>query len=211
MYLHELEDHDIARKARRPRSAPFPGVSPEYWPTFDKYLKARGLNPALARENKWYPSISAGDSEPRIVIPATNTTFHGYWQARAMTDVEKRYQSPAVPRGDSLIVVWPVGLHPERVAVVEGPMDALAAADVENTVGIALMGNQPNDKILSHVTMISSSLPILVVGDSDAMREATQTVAALAMRGRNTKLVMLNGAKDIAELNLDQRRKVLIG
>src|SRR5207245_2951688 len=108
------------------------------------YLQDRYLDFDLAVYNHWYLSHSAGDDHTRIVIPATSMIEdHIYWQARAIyPHVKHKYQSPTASRLDALVVVYP----PEHedsgmIVVVEGPMDALAAADVGYT-GIALMGNE---------------------------------------------------------------------
>ena len=68
------------------------------WDSFHSYLQERGLSSSVAMVNGWYPSLEAGDSEKRIVMPATNSSGMAYWQARAIEkDVEPRYQSPPVP------------------------------------------------------------------------------------------------------------------
>lgn len=207
MYWHEVDEQSTRRRGERRVSAPYPPRAEELWPQFDQYLSDRGLDPALARVNNWYPSTSAGDAVPRIVIPCTNSAGAGYWQARAMQVTDKRYQSPSVTRGDSVVVVWPTG-DPRAVVVVEGPMDALAAAG-EGCLGVALMGNTPPARVLNFVSTLASSLPVLVVGDSDALREASHTAGALAIRGRKTQLVMLQGAKDLAELTPALRKNYL--
>jgi hypothetical protein len=208
MYQHELDERDWERKARRPQSAPFPKLYENRWWDFTNYLMERGLDPVLAKDNKWYPTLDV-DEVPRIVIPATNTTGHGFWQARATVEHPKRYQSPSVSRGDSVVLVWPYSA-PEKVVVVEGPMDALAAAEC-GVLGVSLMGNTPTPAVLNHVSILLPSLPVLVIGDSDAINEAARLVGALATRGRKVTIRLLPcGVKDIAELNVDERRKVIL-
>ena len=116
------------------------------------YLESRCLSFNLAVENGWYPSTVAGDIWGRIVIPATSKIpGNYYWQARAIQKgIEPRYQSPCASRGDAIVVVWPGQRVTRRQVgcVVEGPMDALAAAGV-GCVGIALMGVMPPEAALA--------------------------------------------------------------
>ena len=207
-YQHEDDERAEERKARRPISAPLPLCSSNRWWQFSQYLSGRGLDPDLAHDNFWYPSLCAGDDLPRIVIPATNMTGHCYWQARAMVDTEKRYQSPPVPRGDSIIIVWPK-YTATKMVVCEGPLDALAAAEC-GCLGVSLMGNAPNRGVLNHVVSICPSLPLLVVGDTDDLAAAAGIAVPLSMR-RPTKFVMLNtrDGKDLAALTFEQRKALV--
>lgn len=213
MYQHEYDEREVARRSMRPISAPYPTEDKYLWHRFEAYLRERGLNHALAKANRWYPSTTAGDNLPRIVIPCTNSMGVGFWQARAMVVTEKRYQSPPVARGDSVVVVWPeppcgAYVDPTAMVVVEGPMCALAAAG-EGCVGVAMMGSTPPPMVLNFISTLASNLPILVVGDSDALTEAARVAGGLAIRGRKTKAVMLYGAKDLAELPKEQRERYL--
>lgn len=197
-YKHERPS--VERSLPKRAHVPMPKQTPELWPKFDEYLLSRGLNPDVARTNRWYPSVHAGDTNPRIVIPATNSNGSVYWQARAMVSVDRRYQSPPVWRGDSIIVAWPVGDLglDDPVVVVEGPMDALAAASA-GYVGIALMGKAPGEAVLNHVAGYLHKRPVLVVADSDAVADASRIAAALAARGRRCRIMEIRPNKDLAE------------
>src|SRR5437899_1821018 len=94
-----------------------------------QYLYERNLDPFLAEENGWYPSRKAADHDLRIVIPAVvRIPKQVYWQARAIGSSHIRYQSPRGPREGALIYIAAEQTEPSnKVVVVEGPMDALAA------------------------------------------------------------------------------------
>lgn len=209
MYWHERDEHEPRRRPRAVSATP-PAVAPLEWDTFTRYLTSRGLSADLAVQNRWYPSTSAGDRATRIVIPATTTTGVGFWQARAVDPTEpKRYQSPPVPRGDAVVLVYPVAV-PIGVVVCEGPMCALAAAEC-GYLGVALMGNTPTLPVIEHVAGIAGPLPMVVVADTDALGPASVVAAQLAARGRRTRVVCPRGAKDLAELSLDERKAQLHG
>src|SRR3990167_5064168 len=97
-YAHE------AVRPRPPRALPerigyqLPVADASQLATMADYLVGRGLSYQLARENCWYPSTSAGDALPRVVVPAHGNLTTGFWQARAMAPVEPRWQSPHGPR-----------------------------------------------------------------------------------------------------------------
>lgn len=137
-YEHER----LEKKDKRPRvGAQAPKEAPELNARMESYLTLRGLDYKTARHNGWYASLNAGDEHPRIVMPATNSCGLNFWQARAIDrGVEPRYQSPSVPRGDSVIQVYPLCKNWLPVLVVaEGPMDVLAAASC-GIRGVALLG-----------------------------------------------------------------------
>ena len=153
-YQHERECQ--AEVPRRAFNQDLPACSSTWMPDMRKYLSERHLSMEVALANGWYPSVDAGDKQIRIVIPATATPPNVFWQARLIDGQAhlgvslpiKRYQSPHAPRGDAIIAVWPTtpgaaSLAPcGAVVLVEGPMCALAAAELGFT-GIALMGNSP--------------------------------------------------------------------
>lgn len=208
-YAHEHKTYE--RKFPKGTSAPLPRINVALWPDFEKYLVGRGLDSQVARTNRWYPSACAGDTLPRIVIPATNSAGLSYWQARAMVPTEKRYQSPPVQRGDSVVTVWPGELNMLRpIVVVEGPLDALAAASV-GFVGVALMGKEPPVSVLDFVATLRQKRAVLVVADADAPGAAAFTVAYLASKGRRCKLIQTSPHKDLAAMPLIQREKLLQG
>src|SRR5690242_14335090 len=84
------------------------------------YLAERDLDYDLAVSNGWYPTVSRG---PRIVIPCVNSLRFNYWQARAMLDHPIRYDSPAIPRKDSIVLLWPRKRKASgTIIITEGPM-----------------------------------------------------------------------------------------
>jgi hypothetical protein len=207
MYEHERVERR-QQKVLPPARAVMPPEAIEYRSVMTEYLTKRGLSAALARLNGWYPSDRAGDGEPRIVIPAVNRAGRVFWQARAMGDALKRYQSPAAPRLDSLILVWPHGT-PSAVVAVEGPMDALAAAEWD-ALGVALMGMAPPAEALSHLAVLLPDLPVIVLADADALPAAVRTFARLAEWGRIGRLVSPPAPyKDLAEVPREECATVL--
>ena len=216
-YEHEREEFGYVRPAKI-ISAPFPALDPNHQVSMDDYLEKRGLNYLLARANGWYPSTSAGDIEPRIVIPALSLIEgHNFWQARAMVyrgeDV-KRYQSPYGSRMDALIFVAPRSLHTiklggwHKAIIVEGPMDALAAAG-EGYLGIALMGNTPSEAVLEHLVRVVQHRPTIILADSDAVAEAALLAGKLAAAGAYTILKPCRGWKDLADVPKSMRAVLL--
>ena len=169
------------------------------------YLSERALCVRTALENKWYPSDEAGDTLPRIVIPATSgIPGNVYWQARAMVATEKRYQSPCAPRGDAIIVVWG---HPpchEEIVLVEGPMDALAAAEFGYT-SVALMGGTPPEAIALISRMHTLSHSFVVVPDRDDMALMLNAAVAMLDLGHRVRVVDPYPAKDLAALSRSER------
>ena len=119
IYRHEVEERR-ARVEFDPGDREMPEFAgPEFYEEQDEYLRGRGLSPKLARANGWYPSLEAGDSKLRIVIPASPSVMN-FWQARAIDPREKqRYQSPYGSRGAALIVVFPTKIEHLTVVIVD--------------------------------------------------------------------------------------------
>lgn len=206
-YRHEWQEKERPLKPLRP--VVMPKAAPDVWAEVSEYLKGRGLDPVLANLNGWYPTEDASWC-PRVVIPAsTRVNTWPYFQARTLRDSPTRYKSPAAPRGDALIVVHPEGA-PKGAVVVEGPMDALAAAG-EGFVGIALMGSRPPEAVLDHLEYLLKTFPpCTVLPDRDAFEEGAALTAKLWSRGVKCHLKQITGAKDLAELSPSQR-KILLG
>ncbi len=166
MYAHE-------RRPRRPAGSPTPPVWPppaeHAWPEVERYLRGRGLDPALARHAGWYPAEWAGAL--RVVIPALTAGPPRFWQARAITEAPgvRRYESPRAPRGEAVVAVFPPGASHGTV-LVEGPFDALAAAG-EGYVGIAWMGHRPTPEALDWARALARP-PVAIVADRDATVDA---------------------------------------
>ena len=213
-YAHEVEE----RKKRfnpdiRLYNKHMPAPSLELVPMMKKYLEERELSEDLARYNMWYPSREAGDSHPRIVIPASaSVPSNIFWQARTMDDDPKRYQSPRASRGDAVIVVWPHKTHLLwRAAVVEGPMCALAAS-AYGFLGVALMGQTPPDTALSLVYKLTAGLSISLICDLDsteAMVKIMGKMLSYTPRITAMSIIQTYPYKDLAEAPESFRRRIL--
>jgi len=205
-YLHERETEIRPKAPLKPVYVPLreDRLGPLMW----GYLNDRVLDPEIAEDNGWYAAYYKG--APRIIIPAsTLVNTWPYFQGRAMNDHPKRYESPSAPRGDALAVVYPKSI-PEGIVIVEGPMDALAATG-EGYVGVGLMGNTPGDAVLAHLESILKVFPIpcLVIPDRDALDKGAEVTAKLWTRGLKCVLKTIQGAKDLAELGPERRRRLL--
>lgn len=175
-YQHERRERAESPRDRGIVNLPMPPRADHKfaWTQVYAYLEGRGLSTHVAAENGWYPSEHANDRYLRLVIPATNSRRYNYWQARAVDpDVKIRYQSPRCPRTDSIIIVYPVpSKHKHKhgadtVIVAEGPMDALAAAEL-GFRAVALMGNQPSAAVLDFLVKEVPARAYRIVSDSDA-------------------------------------------
>lgn len=211
-YQHEARERRepaVGSTPGRPRLGVrlMPRLAPELRERQDAYLDRRGLDLWTARFNGWYPSRSAGDSADRIVIPASPPGL-GFWQARAMDPAEpKRYQSPRGPRENAVVVVYSLRAMVKRLVIVEGPMDALAAAAVGAT-GIALMGNTPPSACFDYIAKKWPGAETLVVPDSDARDAGARWLGELTAREMNARLVLIPG-NDLASLSLTTRTEAL--
>lgn len=200
---------EYAKLRARPFNTNLPPCTQRLWPMFDKYLHARCLSYTLARANYWFPSDQAGDDSPRVVILATATPPNLFWQARAMDDNPKRYQSPAAPKGDALVIVWPMlDRTPQGVVLFEGPMDALAVAEM-GYVGVACMG-LPTDLGLDALCRGPGGARIVVL-DSDYKEPMLKAAGMLLERGVRVRVVDPYPAKDFAELSPSRRKELLEG
>ncbi|MGL5935298.1 MAG: hypothetical protein ACRCZI_06705 [Cetobacterium sp.] len=98
---------------------------------------------------------------------------------------------------------------PNGSIVVEGPMDALAAAGM-GYVGIGLMGNTPNSAVLDHIEeLVKIYGDCYVVPDRDAFQQGAEVTAKLWARGVRCTLKVIRGAKDLAELSQEQRLRLI--
>jgi len=145
-----------------------------------KYLSNRGLDDTLALSNGWYASRNAGDAELRVVIPCLSAELSNrFWQGRRLIDSKDRfplrYTSPThVRRGDALAVVQSSNKEPKGTVLVEGPMDALAAAAM-GFLGIGWMGTDPGDEPIALARrLIIPNHPVYVVSDKDAVAAAVR-------------------------------------
>ena len=218
-YDHERNDKRdrewLGSVPSKPYSDRLPELEPSLWPDFDAYLTSRNLSPSIARANLWYPSRRAGDEAPRIVMPASSSdTYNKFWQARAMYGAlgfsPVRYQSPHGCRsGDAVIVVYPVAKDGRyRSVVVEGPMDALAAAG-EGCLGVALMGAQPPQERIDLTARLVCGTMCYVVIDSDNPATLVAVMSQLSNLGVQCRLRAPSPAKDLAELSPRRRKRLL--
>ena len=205
MYDHERRERknngDIQHVAMPPRD-------PKGNALMYSYLTERELDYELAVANGWYATVFRGH---RVVIPCINSAGFNYWQARAMLDHPLRYDSPAIPRKDSIVMLWPnhapkdVGMSENTVVITEGPMDALAAA--EFYPAIALMGGKPSDEVLSFIEQKTEALGLVnwvVVPDADNLGLVDEFLAH-----DHPVLAVLPSGKDLAGMPRWEREKLL--
>lgn len=212
--MSDIRDNPGRRDIRVPRYTPiiFPPPSWDLSEMASHYLGGRGLDATLAALNGWYPTISAGDAVPRIVIPGTLTSNGRFWQARSMVHgAEPRYQSPHVPREGSVILVEPRGVSPDRAVIVEGPMCALAAAG-EGWWGIALMGNTPPWYALGGVAELLRTLEVTecrIIEDADSPGTLALVQSFLSSLRTDVSLTVSYPANDLAACTKEQRACLL--
>lgn len=217
IYDHDRSERSGRREEKPPRpySATLPPLDEWYWDQMREYLDRRELSFALARSNAWYPSVKAGDSFARIVIPATSDIPGNlFWQARALYPVgderiAKRYQSPSASRGDALIVVWP-GAPFSRSVIVEGPMCALAAAEL-GFLGVALMGATPPEEALVLAWKLVRGSSVVFLGDEDRQDAMSAVFANLMARPGipSGRMISPYPYSDLAEVPAAQRLALL--
>lgn len=204
-----IYNHERSESSWKTYSGPapkFPDYKEEVEDRCRSYFRSRHLNWKLAALNGWYPTRT--DVE-RVVIPCNNSEGTVYYQARALDFITKlRYDSPVAPRGDSHVLVYPHKTLKGSAVIVEGPMDALAAADF-GYLGIAVMGNNPSAEMLDLIVKRygKSWVPFLIVPDKDCLTFGAGLVSQFAARGVKSRMVMLPNAKDICEMTLAQREK----
>jgi hypothetical protein len=174
MYDHERRERKNDGEVKH-INMPLRLHEPDAQPKVDAYLLNRGLDHKLARANGWYPTEGRGSI--RVVIPCVNTAGFNYWQARTIEDHPLRYDSPAIPRKDSIVLLLPRDARGElnydvhlgkTLVVCEGPCDALAAAEFYPAV--ALMGGTPNVEVTDHVHKVKTDLGLsrlLIIPDKD--------------------------------------------
>lgn len=141
----------------------------------------------------------------RVVIPCLSTDPRNkFWQARLIYGHGPRYQSPHASRGDAIVYVRP--LSPLRGSVlVEGPMDALAAAEA-GYLGFAWMGMVPSDAMLALAKLLGTP-PWIVV--PDAGTEAEAAAVRVWHHFSHATLVLPYPFKDLAEAPLEARKELL--
>lgn len=216
----------------KPYCTTYPECSSKLWPLFDHYLSTRGLSDKVARANHWFPTRGV-DGWARVIVPCySSQPGNLYWQARLMEPpsgpkspadetlanqtglgMPRRWESPhGVSRGDAVVVVWPAvqadnSGRPHGV-VVEGPMDALAAAG-EGYVGVGLLSATPSEECLSLTAKLLHGIMTLAVMDRGAEEAMVLNAGWLRERGVPCRLVNPYPYKDLAEIPLAERTTYL--
>jgi len=182
-----------------------------------EYLHDRNLSyNVAARINDWYPTKLL-DGIPRVVVPAQNLEGHRFWQARAMVPCssQERWRSARGSKGGSIVVVWPdVITSRMRLVVVEGPMDALAAATMGH-LGFAAMGKINLKDVVNYiktgfkfVQVFQSEDPVIIVPDLDFTDFGAQACRELGLAGIRAE-IRLPDFEDLAAMSRKQREKLL--
>ena len=180
-----------------------------------EYLRDRGLSYTVARHNGWYGTKEL-DGVSRVIIPATNLQGARYWQARAMVRTLKsnRWKSARGSKNESIVVVWPIVQGPGvKLVIVEGPMDALAAATSKH-IGLAAMGKINVGDVVEYVksglrhTQVFARLPVLIVPDVDSPEFGAQAITQLALAEINAEIRMPE-FEDLAALSRKKRERLL--
>lgn len=206
MYRHEQDER---KKSAHPMCTTLP-VQSVFQHNMNEYLESRKLDWVLARANGWFESCEAGDSFPRVVIPAqTWKAGHVYYQARDTTGkAYLRYQSPKGPRHDALIITTPKGKSLGQV-IVEGPMCALRAA-MCGYIGVALMGMCPSQSTLFHLALLlEEEMATVVLLDRDSGAASVKVTMFLAAQGFCVRSNQFTKSKDLAALSVKESRKLL--
>jgi len=216
--IYKHESHPQVKHYNLCLSKPMPLPNEAATKLAELYIRNRGLDSVLAFHNGWYGSNNAGDGFDRVVIPAINSKGVPYWQARYIGNVAfnfvPRYQSPASPRTNSIIIVNPLNYSGtlQSVGIAEGPFDALAIAEL-GYIGVALMGNNPPAIVWDHIIgrYHWPTYQFTVVADSDDVASATLWQAQLAVRGFKARIVIPDGVKDVAALPYSGRSRLMEG
>jgi hypothetical protein len=209
-------------KYERSESSAAPSI---YYPFHDgtldgamfDYLEGRGLSFPLAVDYGWYPAYYNG---PRVIVPCIRTDSYNFWQGRLIElasfegipreDFEwKRWDSPSGPRGDALCFL-PVQ-ESNTIVLVEGPMDALAAAEA-GASAVAILGATPPRSVVGHIVSLvqrGAYRRRIIVPDLDAVGPWVKLQQRLGMAGVYFQLKMDARYKDLASMPLEERKWLL--
>ena len=210
MYNYERKEKLLPKGEGQPAPPPCGKLNPQ----MKQYLEDRGLSYTVARYNGWYPCIYWGQ---RICIPATTLLNPPtYWQARTMEGHPMRFMSSKVSRGSAIIIVSHPELGTQRphVALCEGPMDALAIAEIPGWMAIAVMGVNPTAEQLAHifkVKQVFSPQEMMIMSDKDSVAQWVNIQRSLLWLGMSSQLRYPLDKKDIACYTLKQREEILGG
>ena len=208
IYDHEHRANGLHGESMGRRSDPRPPPQSIWWPPAAQdlwyrqkwYLRDRGLSPEVALSNGWYPAWL--NARPYIIIPATGST--PFWQGRSMASDGLRFDSSPVPRGNTVVYLTPQRSSVGGV-VVEGPMDALAAAEC-GYYGVALMGNTPPLAALGLTWELLRGMMVLIIEDRDGPGALSRTFAYLATMGCRCNITSCPSPwKDLAEMPMAKR------
>jgi len=207
-------EYKISRQPSDPSvpPEPYPKEVLRLRPAMRAYLFHRKLCYKTAQCNFWYPTSKVRESDPvvRIVIPAVNSIGRPYWQARAMVDHPLRYRSARGGRFQSIVVVWPViSAIMDKAVIVEGPMDALAAAGL-GYLSIATMGEMFSSYAETYLSQkMYPGMPVVVIPDMDCPEFGTDVVSNFSQHGRKAEIRLPIGGKDLAKMGVNARKEVL--
>ena len=202
----------------KPYCSRLPSCSQRLWPKFDDYLRGRKLNHALARANNWYPSRTVDGYDRAVVTTTSDQPGNLYWQARLLgalgsappldlPEGVRRWESPhGIARGNAVCMVWPDQKN-GRSVVVEGPMDALAAAEL-GFLAVGLMGVTPAIEVLDLTSRLLRGTVCLVVPDQHATKPMAMNLIELGSRGLKCHLIT-HPFKDLADAAPAARRRIL--
>lgn len=210
-YYYHHEQQEQAPVKQKKICVIRPPISGEAGIYVSRYFTKRQAPYDLARFNGWYPT--AYDDVARVVIPCVSLIpGHKFWQARAVCDNlvnVKRYDSPSASRLDALVVCYPrTPPIKETTVVVEGPFDALAAAEVGYT-GIGLMGCTPSDEVLNHLVTLLYGSKFVLIPDNGFKYPCMITAQKLATKNRYGSIIELpKEYKDLSEVPLIERQKL---
>lgn len=186
------------------------------------YLESRQLSYECAVEKgSWYAAYYRG---PRIIIPCLRSDGKKpWWQGRLIDTLRnsreklqfemKRWDGARGYRGDAVCYISADFSRP--VLIVEGPMDALAAASC-GFPAIAVLGSMPPQLVFDQVVrLVETSYrkgSCFIVPDADRLGDWANTQAQLGARGVYGSIQQLPGGfKDLAEMPQPERQEFLDG
>ncbi len=184
-----LYTHD--QKKERVNNVKFPKCAEEeaVFRQMRRYLAKRGLDYCVAKNNGWYPCLFTdfyGSYFSAICIPCYSPSETRFFQVRYMAHPDKktRYDGPAGNRYDNVCFMVPTKPAKKRVfLIVEGPMDALAAAGA-GFYGIAMLGSTPDPQAYETVASLVYNYDYcFIIPDKDGTQFATRWQTYLAKYG----------------------------
>ena len=106
--------------------------------------------------------------------------------------------------------MWPVfGVNVDKVILVEGPMDALAAAGL-GYLAIATMGALFSAFAEQYLLdKFYAEIPVVVVPDMDCPEFGTEAVSTFSQHGRKAEIRLPVGGKDLAKMTVKRRMALL--